>query len=137
MKNNKNKLYAIVLITATIVFIVAMVVRIFSMNFTPSSYKVSRMVSGNSENIKERLENLDDYIERHGPDVIYNELYYGHSYEPEFDDYWEFAQIQIDGVRGRFADDNTKYRDTINNYIANCDDEARKAAAESYLERMK
>ena len=95
------------------------------------------MVSGNSENIKERLENLDDYIERHGPDVIYNELYYGHSYEPEFDDYWEFAQIQIDGVRGRFADDNTKYRDTINNYIANCDEESRKAAAESYLERMK
>lgn len=136
MGNKKNRIYAVILVASTILFIIAMVARIFGMNFTASPNRVSQMVNGNSYSVKERLGDLDDYVERHGPDVIYNELFYGHSYEPEFDSYWEFADIQVTGVRGRFSEDNTKDREKIENYIAACTDAARKEAAQAYLDLM-
>lgn len=137
MANKKNRVYAIILVVSTIIFIIAMVTRIFGMNFTATPGKVSQMINGNSQPVQERLDYLDSYVERHGPDVIYSELYYGHNFEPEFDSYWEFAEIQVAGIRGRFADDNTKDREKIEKYIATCNDEARKQAAQSYLELMK
>lgn len=137
MENKKNRVYAIILVLSTILFIIAMVTRIFGMKFTAAPDRVSQMVHGNSTSVGERLGDLDDYVVRHGPDVIYSELYYGHSYEPEFDSYWEFADIQVAGVRGRFAEDNTKDREKIENYIATCDNEARKKAAQAYLDLMK
>jgi len=138
LENKKNRIYAIILACSTILFIIGMTAVVFSLNFTASPNAVKHVVSGssNSQSVKERLEYLDSYIEKHGPDVIYSELYYGHSYEPEFDSYWEFADIQVAGIRGRFADDNSKDKALIEEYIAGCNDPARKASAEKYLELM-
>lgn len=138
MKNKTNRIYAIILIVATILFIAGMVKCIFSLKFTYNPGTVTRMVSGssNSMSVKERLDYLDTYVLSHGPDVIYDELYYGHSYEPEFDKYWEFADIQIAAFRGRFADDNSEYKAQIEEFIANSNDEAQIEAAKGYLSLM-
>lgn len=139
MENRKNRTYAIILIVATVLFMAGMVTCIYNLKYTASSYslkKVATMTSNNSDSLGERLDYMKDYVDRRGPEVIYNELYYGHNYEQEFDDYWEFADIQIAGVRGRFATDNSKYRKIIEDYIANCSDGARREAAEGYLALM-
>ena len=136
LANKKNRIYAFVLILATILFIIGMVKCIFSIQFTGDLGRITKISKRSSKEINERLEYLDSYVEKNGPDVLYNELFFGHDYEPEFDYYWEFADIQVTGVRGRFADDNTKYRRILEDYIANCDDEIRADTARGYLELM-
>jgi len=138
LENKTNRIYATILVITTIMFIVGMVKIVFSVNFTASTEKVVQMVSGSgsSESVEERLEYLDEYVDRHGPEVIFNELYYGHNYEPEFDSYWEFADIQVAGIRGRFADDNSKDVEIIREYIERCSDAKRKEVAQRYLDMM-
>ncbi len=134
MENRKDRKYVIILIASSVLFIVGMIVCIFNLKFTYTPGSVRKMSSGNSQSVGERMDYLESQIAKHGPDVIYDELFYGHSYETEFDEYWDFADIQVAGIRGRFAEDNTKYRKIIEDYIATCDDDARKSVAESYLE---
>ena len=136
MVNKKNRLYAVILVAATILFIIAMVKCIFSVKFTGDISKITKISKRSSKEINERLEYLDSYVQKYGPGVLYGELFYGHDYEPEFDYYWEFADIQVAGIRGRFADDNSKYKAIIEDYIANCDDAARLETARGYLELM-
>ena len=73
--NNKNKIYAIILIVSTILFVAGMVTCIFGMNFTFTPGKVTQMATGNSQTVNKRLNDLDSYVEKNGPEVIYNELY--------------------------------------------------------------
>ena len=136
MKNKNNRIYIIILISSSVLFVAGMVTCIFGMNFTPTPERIYHIVDQNKQSVDERLNYLEEYVSRKGPDVIYDELYYGHSYEPEFDDYWDFAEIQINGVRGRFADDNSKYKKKIENYISNCNDSERKSSAEAYLKLL-
>ena len=129
MKNNNRVKYVALLVLFTLLFFVSMCVCIVGYRTVANQYKY--------ESLKGRIELAEFDESFYGPDHIYSTMSMYNCYEPEFDKYWEFVDVQRIYLRGRFGDDPDGAIEQINDYISTCSDKRRIGVAEEYIDKIK
>jgi len=71
-----------------------------------------------------------------GPTEILQTLYFDNDYESEFDSYWEFGNVHLNYIKGKYADDKTPYINALKEYIDTCTDKTRKETAIEFLKEI-
>lgn len=126
---NKKVKYIVALVLMTLFLFVVVVVCFVIFIGLSSSIRYGK--------VDYRLGNVQREESWYGPDRLLDELYYSEDYEEEFDSYWDFANIKVAYIRGRYASDPSKDIETIENYIKTCTDERRLETATQYLNNLK
>lgn len=140
MKKTSNKLYIIILVVSTIIFCIGM-------SFIYSLYK-NAYASYEYTTLSSRLEFLEDNQEYGDLELLWQTLYYDHNIEPEFDAYWNLAQVEqyyLQGLSLKRAIDEGDYSAVekvktcisfIEEYIENENNIIRQNIAKDYLKTL-
>lgn len=128
MADKKNRKYIILIAIFVILFCICMAYAFTDFHSLYNDYR--------TRTIRYRMESLSLTEDMEGPSGILTELYFSDSYEPDFDSYWDFADIHIAYIQGRFADDKSRYTQIIQEYIDSNPIENRKEEAQKYLDKL-
>lgn len=126
LANKKDRKYIVLIVVFTFLFFICMSICFVKYRALAHEYKTST--------ISYRMDCVELEESMFGPGDIFTTLYFDKDHEEAFDSYWEFADVYLAYVRGRFADDKTPYIDEIQTYIDSVSDSERKKTAEEYLD---
>lgn len=127
-KQTRNGKYIVLICIFSLLFFISMTLIFVKYHALSEAYKTA--------SLSYRVESVALEETLFGAGDVLSALWMDNDYEPEFDSYWEFADIKIAYIRGRFADDKTPYIEQISNYIANCDNADRVRIATEYLDQI-
>lgn len=125
MENRRNLKYYVLMVLFTVIFFFCMAFCFVRYRELAHEYKI--------QSVPYRLEcaELDETM--FGPSHIFLSLYFDYDYEEAFDSYWEFSDIYLTYVRGRFADDKAPYINKLQACLAAFPDGERSDAVKEYL----
>lgn len=125
MGNSRNLKYYFLMVLFTSIFFLCMALCFVRYRELAHEYKV--------QSVPYRLECAELEETLLGSSHIFYCLYFDYDYESDFDSYWEFSDIYLTYVKGRFADDKTPYMNELQAYLTAFPDGERSEAVKEYL----
>ena len=128
MANKSRSKYIILLVVFTVIFFISMLVCIIGYKSVATDIRYYSL-SG-------RLDVIQNDEKVFGPDHLYSTLFFDKDYEEDFDPYWDFANIHLEYLRGRYADDPSESLEILKKYEESCSNKARKITVRKYIETI-